>query len=157
MQALEMCGKPFRCILGNDDWFDVEYKFRMKLGEAFGDIVAFDLVNITPFQTNREANENQIAYELGRINITKESIILAHAPPYYKQDKTFSGERVGSRSIRNCIDDLQPKIWICGHIHESYGVSQAGNTLVVNCACNHTKNEFRGFIIDTKCKDCIPV
>jgi Icc-related predicted phosphoesterase len=149
---LKKCTKPFCCILGNDDWFDAHDDYCLSSGETvkfFGDIVAFDFVKITPFNTNRESNENKIAYELEKIAINENSIIMAHCPPYKAQDKIYSGENVGSKSIRECIENIQPKIWFCGHIHEDFGVSEIGKTLVINCACSHLQDALRGVIIDT--------
>ena len=151
INELNKCSKPFYCILGNDDWFDVQDKHCLTSGEAadiFNDVKAFDYVAITPFNTNREANENKIAFELEKINIDKNSIILAHCPPYKAQDKIYSGDNVGSKSIRSCIESTQPKIWFCGHIHEDYGVSKIGNTLVVNCSCDHIRNKLKYVIVD---------
>jgi len=148
---LKKCKKPFYCILGNDDWFDIHDDYCLMTGEivkSFDDIVAFDFVGITPFGTNREANENKIAYELEKIAITENNIIMAHCPPYKAQDKIYSGENVGSKSVRKYIEDIQPKVWLCGHIHENFGVSEIGKTLVVNCACDHLRGASKSVIID---------
>jgi Icc-related predicted phosphoesterase len=149
IDKLKKCSKPFKCILGNDDWFDAEDEFCLTIGQKFNSITAFDLVHITPYDTNREANENKLAYELSRIKIDSESVIIAHGPPYGAQDKIYSGERVGSKAVKKYIEDNMPKIWLCGHIHEDYGVSRIGETLVVNCACDHLRDKLQGFIVNT--------
>lgn len=112
-------------------------------------IKVFDYVSITPFSTNREANENKIEYELMKLGIDEKSIVMVHCPPYMAQDKIHSGANVGSKSARKCIESFRPKIWFCGHIHEDFGVSRIGTTLVVNCACDHTKSALKYVIVDS--------
>ena len=154
INELTKCSKPFRCILGNDDWFDVDDGYCLATDGKLNDIIAFDFVHITPFNTNREMNENQLAYQLGKLEIGNNSIVMAHCPPHGFQDKIQSGTRVGSKSIKDCITRLQPKIWLCGHIHEDFGFSKIGETLVINCACDHLKDRLRGFIVDTNNMQC---
>jgi hypothetical protein len=120
-------------------------------------MISFELVKITPFNTNREANENKIYYELNKINsefpITCDTIIVAHDPPYDCLDMTYRGEKVGSKSVRKFIKEKQPKFWLCGHIHEDFGVKNIGNIGVFNCACSPEKYLLRGWIIDTESLD----
>ena len=143
-------------ILSNDDWmeadsYDLRYLPNCHYTKQF--LVPFELVHITPFTTNREANENKIAYELSKLQIDNQSIVVAHDPPYKCLDKCSDGREVGSKSIRKLIEEKQPKIWLCGHIHEAAGVDKIGNTMVFNCACRHERNELRGWIIDTETLD----
>jgi len=44
----------------------------------------------------------------------------------------FSGEHVGSSSVRQYIEERQPSVVFCGHIHEARGIDNIGNALVVN-------------------------
>jgi Icc-related predicted phosphoesterase len=147
---LSQCKKSFRCILGNDDWFDLVDDYCLCTGEMSGNIVAFDWVSITPFNTNREVNENKIWYELSKLDINAKSVILAHCPPHMAQDRIHMGTHVGSLSIREFITKRAPKIWFCGHIHENHGASKIGKTLVINCACDHLKDQLRAVIVDTE-------
>lgn len=150
VNELEKFGKPFYCILGNDDWFDVNDESCLNTGGKVGNIIAFDWVNITPFNTNRECNENKIAYELSKLRLDSDSIVMAHCPPHLAQDKIITGTHVGSVSVKTCIKNREPKIWFCGHIHENHGVSKLEKTLVINCACDHLKDRLRGVIVDTE-------
>lgn len=60
-------------------------------------------------------------------------ILITHAPPKGVADLTSSGQSVGSLAIHNAIARLQPRLAICGHIHDSWGRSgQIGATKVVN-------------------------
>jgi len=58
-------------------------------------------------------------------------IILSHSPPKGILDVS-AGENVGSGSVLNRIYEVQPLLVVCGHIHCQYGLSQAGDSLVIN-------------------------
>jgi len=61
-------------------------------------------------------------------------ILVTHGPPYGVCDKNLEGEHVGCADLRAAILRLQPKIHICGHIHEGYGLGILGKTLVMNAS-----------------------
>jgi Icc-related predicted phosphoesterase len=144
---------PSRFILGNDDWFDIEVandnylSKRERIGTA--DLIPFEFVSITPFNTNREVNDNKLNYELHKICVDENSIIVAHTPPHGAGDILYDGSRCGSKSVRAWILEKQPPIWLCGHIHENNSVNMIGRTHVFNCACWYTNNTLKGWIIDT--------
>ena len=144
-----------RFVLGNDDWFEIEHQNYLKSPELIGDIqfIPFEFVSITPFNTNREVNENKLEYELNKLIADNNSIIVAHTPPLGAGDIIYNGTRVGSKSVRKWIEEVQPKMWLNGHIHEDNTVTQIGRTLVFNCSCYYTDNILRGWIIDTNTMD----
>ncbi|MFP4424238.1 MAG: metallophosphoesterase [Candidatus Woesearchaeota archaeon] len=54
------------------------------------------------------------------IDPKKKLILQTHAPPYNtKCDKIWDGDHCGNESIRKFIEEVQPLIAICGHIHEN--------------------------------------
>lgn len=60
-------------------------------------------------------------------------ILVAHHPPYNTvTDITSSAQHVGCHATRNFIEHYQPLICFTGHIHESVGIDQIGNTYVIN-------------------------
>ena len=60
-------------------------------------------------------------------------ILITHSPPKGVADVTSQGISVGSTAIRATIEDLQPQLALCGHIHDSWGhTGQIGPTQVVN-------------------------
>ncbi|NPD18473.1 metallophosphoesterase family protein [Alterinioella nitratireducens] len=64
---------------------------------------------------------------------TGADLLLTHSPPKGLADRTATGASVGSAAIRAAIERLQPKLALCGHIHESWGQEgRIGGTLVVN-------------------------
>ncbi|HMK54025.1 MAG TPA: metallophosphoesterase [Methanobacteriaceae archaeon] len=100
-------------------------------------ICGFGGSNPTPFNTPLEFEEVEIYDEAKKVmeGIKEEKITLlvTHAPPYdTKTDLLPSGEHAGSKSLRRVIEELQPTLNICGHIHESRGMDKIGKTQVVN-------------------------
>jgi len=72
---------------------------------------------------------------------TDTDIILVHAPPFGHRDFVTSGLHVGSISLLEKVKEIQPKCLVAGHLHESFGVSQIGNTIVYNVShCNEFYN-----------------
>ena len=63
----------------------------------------------------------------------KSLVLIAHNPPHGTAlDKVESGAHVGSVGIRQFIEDFQPVLAVCGHIHESRAIDQMGETTLVN-------------------------
>jgi len=63
----------------------------------------------------------------------KADILITHSPPKGVADVTSQGVSVGSTAIRAAIERLQPKLALCGHIHDSWGTEGViGATRVVN-------------------------
>jgi Icc-related predicted phosphoesterase len=85
-----------------------------------------------PFRgmTPSEYPEDMI-YE-GLSAIPEGCVLVTHAPPYNtKTDKAFI-RHVGSTAVRRIIEEKEPQIAVCGHIHESKNQDYVGKTLVVN-------------------------
>jgi len=59
-------------------------------------------------------------------------IVVVHQPPRGVQDTLFNGESSGSVSLHRFIEEVQPDLLLCGHIHEARGVGRIGATRVVN-------------------------
>jgi len=61
-------------------------------------------------------------------------VLLLHGPPYGAGDKTIYGESIGSPSLRKRVEEIRPRLVVCGHNHAGYGQYLIGDTLVVNAA-----------------------
>lgn len=60
-------------------------------------------------------------------------LLICHSPPKGVVDVTSGGVSVGSTAIRAAVARIQPKLMICGHIHDCWGQEgQIGDTRVVN-------------------------
>jgi len=93
--------------------------------------------NITPFHTPLEFEDAELEAMLadayaGVINAPVR-LMVCHTPPHAtKLDRLANGTPVGSRAVRQFIEQYQPQVCITGHIHESPGVDQIGRTKVFN-------------------------
>ncbi len=60
-------------------------------------------------------------------------VLVAHTPPYASAcDRLRNGAPAGSSAVRRFIEEHQPELCLCGHIHESRGMDHIGATLVAN-------------------------
>lgn len=67
-------------------------------------------------------------------NLTKDSILLLHQPPFGLLDivKRDHLKHVGNKGIRAAIDKIPPKLILCGHIHENTKIIRHNGTVIVN-------------------------
>lgn len=104
-------------------------------GAEFGGLRLFGLgygVPVTPFGPwSCDLDEAAAAAMLQPCQSA--DILVTHSPPKGVADATSNGMSVGSESIREAIERIQPKLALCGHIHDSWGRSgQIGETQVCN-------------------------
>jgi len=112
-------------------------------------IYGFGGSNPTPFDTPCEFDEKTLynsiksVMESKDINSVKEStdkfpygkipILLSHAPPKDTEvDKIEEGVHVGSESVRKIIEEYQPRLNLCGHIHEARAFDMIEGTVISN-------------------------
>lgn len=149
---------PIYYVLGNDDWVDSEIRSGInlhgKVVEHLGiHFTGFEYIKETPFFTNRELSEDQLKTafreQINTLQLKSKEplVIVAHTPLFEKQDRITGGERVGSQSLRMEIENLNPLIYLGGHIHEDFGADRLGDTYVFNCACSHEIDLLRGYVI----------
>lgn len=86
----------------------------------------------TPFGTwSCDLSEDAAATMLTRCDHA--DILITHSPPKGLADRTSSGLSVGSTAVREAIERIQPRLALCGHIHDSWGQEGSiGATRVVN-------------------------
>ena len=73
------------------------------------------------------------------------TILVVHPPPRGVLDAVLGRFHVGSINLRHFIESVQPRLVICGHIHECAGIGAIGKTRVVNCSMSRNHN---GALID---------
>ncbi len=62
-----------------------------------------------------------------------EAILVLHSPPKGHCDSNGGGLNFGSTALLRAIEEKNPRLAVCGHIHESWGCeSQVGGTPVRN-------------------------
>jgi uncharacterized protein len=76
--------------------------------------------------TEGEASERLAACPHG-------SVLVVHSPPKGHCDRSSAGDHLGSASILATIEEKEPQLAVCGHIHEAWGERSAiGPTEIAN-------------------------
>jgi len=108
-------------------------------GYVFGDVGIFGCggSSPTPFNTPSEISESDIKKYLTdgytKVKNAKWKIMVCHTPPKDTViDIVRSGMHVGSSTVRDFIVQYKPDVCISGHIHESRGKDEVGDTVVLN-------------------------
>jgi len=76
-------------------------------------------------------------------------IVVSHSPPAGIMDSDGKGH-YGIKAYRKYLSKFQPKIWICGHVHEAYGRKEVEGCMFYSAAmCNEDyKQVNEPFVID---------
>jgi Icc-related predicted phosphoesterase len=162
---------------GNDDQFEVDEIIseakRVRLAEGqvveFGDfqMVSTGWSNRTPWDTYREEDEDDLAERLRKMTsqVTappERTIYNFHCPPYGsglddapeidENMRPKHGGRslvpVGSKAVREAIEEGQPTLSLHGHIHEAKGNTRIGNTLCINPGSSYEQGQLLGAVVN---------
>jgi uncharacterized protein len=162
---------------GNDDQFEVDEIIsnakRVRLAEGkvveFGDfqMVSTGWSNRTPWDTYREEDEDDLAERLrkmtSQVTVPPEKTIYNfHCPPYGsglddapeidENMRPKHGGRslvsVGSKAVREAIEEGQPTLSLHGHIHEAKGNTRIGNTLCINPGSSYEQGQLLGAVVN---------
>jgi Icc-related predicted phosphoesterase len=61
------------------------------------------------------------------------AVLVVHSPPYETVDHDSSGRIHGSQAIRQVVEQKQPVLVVCGHIHSDWGKRVTlGSSLIIN-------------------------
>ncbi|MGI9048245.1 MAG: metallophosphoesterase family protein [Rubrobacteraceae bacterium] len=162
---------------GNDDQFEVDEVIsaakgvRLAEGEVveFGEfqMVSTGWANRTPWDTYREEDEKDLAERLkkmtSRVTAPPERTIYNfHCPPYQSglddapeitedmrpKDAGRSTMPVGSKAVREAIEEGEPTLALHGHIHEARGNARIGRTLCINPGSSYEQGQLLGAVVD---------
>ena len=61
-------------------------------------------------------------------------LLITHGPVFSKLDITKNGQNVGCKELLNTVEQIKPKVHICGHIHEGYGQICTPTTNFINAS-----------------------
>jgi uncharacterized protein len=174
-QGLEMFrkhGTPLLCVAGNMDRPDHDELY-VRQGVSInarpvivGSVAFFGVSGapVSPLRTPYEIPEEEILRRarsgLGAVDRTVAGtlVFVPHAPPHGTTlDVITSGRHVGSTAVRRFIEEEQPHLVLCGHIHEAKGIEKIGSTLAVNCGpagsgCYATVDISEGVITPALCR-----
>jgi Icc-related predicted phosphoesterase len=135
------------------------------------EMISSAYVNPTPWETPREATEEELAEKIeamiAQLENIENSIWNFHAPPYdsgldvapaldtsvYPPAPIMqSGElvytNVGSKAVKDAIVKYQPMLGLHGHIHEAKGVRKIGRTMCMNPGSEYSEAILRGIIVN---------
>jgi len=63
----------------------------------------------------------------------KKIVLVTHQPPYGTKTDNLDGHHVGSKDYVRFVNRINPKLFICGHIHETAGaMDKIGKTRVIH-------------------------
>jgi Icc-related predicted phosphoesterase len=76
------------------------------------------------------------------LNQTHVDVLVCHAPIYKCLDVSYSNQILGNTAMVNALDykinkDMMPMAYLCGHIHESHGLTVRNGILVSNAAVTY--------------------
>ena len=181
-ERLEPEGIKMYITGGNDDdlrmnkffeesaWAEYVEDKVVRIGEDY-EMISSAYVNPTPWDTPREATEEELAEKIEAMVAQLENVEMSiwnfHAPPYdsgldvapaldtsvYPPKPIMqSGElvytNVGSTAVREAIDKYQPMLGLHGHIHEAKGIRYIGRTVCMNPGSEYSEAILRGVIIN---------
>ncbi|MFZ2456422.1 MAG: metallophosphoesterase [Candidatus Altiarchaeia archaeon] len=139
LKSYNVMAIPGNCDPQNSSELFEEYGVNLHekvLGIEGVKIVGFGGSNITPFGTPSEYSEVDIYERLKKLmpENTGKTILAVHCPPMdTKCDKTGNDMHAGSSAIKRIIEEYQPVLSVCSHIHEAGGAKDLiGKTVVAN-------------------------
>jgi Icc-related predicted phosphoesterase len=85
----------------------------------------------TPWDWSFDLDETEA--EAALADVPDDAVLIVHSPPKNHCDATSDGLHLGSAAILAAIERSEPKLAVCGHIHEAWGqTSQVGGTQIIN-------------------------
>ncbi|MBE9544372.1 MAG: metallophosphoesterase family protein [Proteobacteria bacterium] len=97
-----------------------------------------------PFSSRIGLHEKRIINALAAL-VDDNSVLVVHSPPRGVLDDAFGKFHAGCRRLYHLVVQRQPRLVLCGHIHERPGIASIGQTTVVNCSVARTG---RGAVVD---------
>ena len=85
-----------------------------------------------PFRTRLRWIEKPVLERMVSL-VQGHCVLVAHPPPWGTLDEVLGRFHAGCRGLHRIVLEQQPRMLICGHIHERHGTARLGETLVVNC------------------------
>ena len=108
-------------------------------GIAIRDIPFFGIgggIPITPFGAwSYDFSEDEAAALLS--DCPAGAVLVSHSPPERVVDRDSNGQHLGSTAVRDAIEEKEPQLVVCGHIHGSWEErGTIGHTPVINAGPN---------------------
>jgi Icc-related predicted phosphoesterase len=176
-ERLPATGAEAFVIAGNDDPWGCDEVLAQGRAMTFADdrvvrmgeheLLSLSYSNPTPWGSPRELDEDELYRRIARLADQLEdpgkAIFNLHVPPYGTGLDTAceiaddlspvyeAGQPrmvpVGSRAVRQIIEERQPMLSLHGHIHESRGEHLLGRTLAINTGSEYQSGRLLGGLI----------
>lgn len=86
-----------------------------------------------PYEWSEAEAEARLRAAVPEPRTSRVDVFVSHAPPERcRLDRTARGEHVGSRAVREAMERLRPRLFVCGHIHEAWGFERVDGIPCVN-------------------------
>ncbi len=155
-------------ILAQGDWI-TDAEDRLVHLEGY-QVISFGWATTTPWHSPREISEAELGVRLkalaAQLDPNEPAIFNFHDPPArsgldmaYKMTADMKVEMaggqamlapVGSTSVRDLIQRVQPVLSLHGHIHESRAARKIGRTVAINPGSSYTEGVLQGVIVTVK-------
>jgi Icc-related predicted phosphoesterase len=161
---------------GNDDMFELDDLIRtskqVELVEGMvirlddhHEMISSGWSNITPWHTYREEEDDalRVRYDamLVKLENPQSAVFNLHVPPYgstlddvpeLSEDlkPKHAGRSlvpVGSRAVRDVVEQYKPLLGLFGHIHEGKGAMRIGRTLCINPGSMYEQGRLLGALV----------
>ena len=131
------------------------------------EMISWGYANTTPWHTYREMTDDELrsVFErmAGGLDDAEHAIFNLHPPPYETgldeapvldenlTVQTSAGQArmspVGSRAVREILEQVQPLLGLHGHIHESAGFKKLGRTVAINPGSDYGTGVLNGVLV----------
>lgn len=156
MESLAVLELPVVFVPGNHDLVALKTSQTMHNVDLLGAGTAFEIdgwqfVGVggspwTPARFMYEWDDAHLAKRVGdALPGGPASIWLTHSPPWASHCDLGGphGQHLGSRALRALLEARQPRLLLCGHIHEGFGCEGIGQTAIVNAGAIHDLRSLR--------------
>jgi uncharacterized protein len=88
-------------------------------------------IPVTPWEWSFDLDDEKAAVMLA--HCPEDAVLVLHSPPLGHCDSNGAGQSFGSPILARTIEERNPRLAVCGHIHESWGCeSRIGDTPIHN-------------------------
>ncbi|HET7485385.1 MAG TPA: metallophosphoesterase [Solirubrobacterales bacterium] len=88
-------------------------------------------IPVTPWEWSFDLDDEKAAVMLA--HCPENAVLVLHSPPLGHCDSNGAGQSFGSPILLRTIEERNPRLAVCGHIHESWGCeSMVGDTPIYN-------------------------
>jgi Icc-related predicted phosphoesterase len=144
LDILASADAPLLVVSGNHDSFDelqavCDAVPNFTLLDGTGtNVKGYEFYGISreiPFQKDAPWSESCSEDQAIRllVNCPKGAVLISHSPPYGVVDFQADGRHEGSEALLKTVQDKEPLLHLCGHIHHCIGMQEyVGKTKVMN-------------------------